>query len=64
MRPAPHLTLEQRDLAVGTLESAREAEPSLLPLGIGLHGGHLAEAVDDARRVAVARRRKLTGIAD
>lgn len=64
LRPAPYLTLEQRDLEAGTLESVREAEPSLLPLGLGLHGGEISAAVADARQAAVVLRRKLTGIAE
>ena len=64
VRPAPHLSLERRDAEASALEALREAEPSLVLVGSALFAGDLADAVSDARTVAVGVRRRLTGIAE
>lgn len=64
LRLAPYSSTELREAAEARLASAREAAPTLLPVGEALHGGSLATAVADARTQAVLLRRRLAGIAD
>ena len=63
-RPAPHVTLERRDVETTAREALREAEPSLVLVGSSLFAGDLAEGIADARAVSVVVRRRLTGIAE
>lgn len=63
-RPAPHVTLERRDIETVARDALREAEPSLVLVGSSLFAGDLAEGIADARAVSVGVRRRLTGIAE
>lgn len=61
---APFATVAERDAARDALAARREADPGLLLVGAGLHGGSASAAVADAREAAVHLRRRLTGIAE
>ena len=63
-RPAPHVTLERRDVETAARDALREAEPSLVLVGSALFAGDLADSIADARAVSVGVRRRLTGIAE
>lgn len=64
LRPAPHLSLERRNVETIAREALREAEPGLLLVGSALFAGDLADAIADARSVSIGARRRLTGIAE
>ena len=64
LHPAPHLSLDRRDVETTAREALREAEPSLLLVGSSLFAGDLADAIADARSASVTVRRRLTGIAE
>lgn len=64
LRPAPHCSLERRDVETAAREALREAEPSLVIVGAALFAGDLADAIADARMVSTGLRRRLTGITE
>lgn len=61
---APHVSTARRDVEVAQLAEQRANDPTLLPVGVTLHGGDLALAIADSREAAVALRRRLTGISE
>ncbi|WP_024357052.1 hypothetical protein [Leucobacter chironomi] len=64
LRVAPHISVDERDAALRSLQACRENTDDLLAVGDALHGGSVAAAVADARTQAVLLRRRLAGIAD